>query len=360
MRTFIEGSASRYESRPMTRRDLFRSSLSGLAALALAPSRVMGQSQNAVLPVPVTSWSHPSFHPQYLNLKWYQRVFGLPIMYHQVHQGSPRGPWADGPNVKVGDGPAYLWFRPDTAMAARQHWSIGVKDWNLDRLLRAMVEMGLTGGASPKNTEGGGNPELNTQDPDGNGVQFQSDTSCGGSGYLGELCDFSATAIRIPGDPPPIEVATLHHMKYVVSNLPRSLAWYQKLTDMKLVTYQELGPRTAGYEGAPVAILQVGAGPQYFAMTEGTNGDPGSHARPHVGFGIKGFDADQIMKRLAEHDVPARLRVREGVTPEILLTDPEGNVELQLNDVNNRGGGGVLGDVIDPRLRPFPGSARSL
>ena len=149
MRTFIEGSVSRYESRSMTRRDLFRSSLSGLAALALAPSRVMGQSQHAVLPIPVTGWSHPSFHPLYLNFKWYQRVFGLPIMYHQVHQASARGPWADGPNVKVGDGPAYLWFRPDTAMAARQHWSIGVKDWNLDRLLRAMVEMGMTGGGKP-------------------------------------------------------------------------------------------------------------------------------------------------------------------------------------------------------------------
>ena len=151
MSPIIDRRMGRYERGRMTRRDLFRSSLSGLAALALAPSRVMGQSQNAALPIPVTGWSHPTFHPQYLNLKWYQRVFGLPIMYHQVHQNS--GPQADGPNVKVGDGPAYLWFRPDTAMAARQHWSIGVKDWNLDRLLRAMVEMGLTGGASPKNTE---------------------------------------------------------------------------------------------------------------------------------------------------------------------------------------------------------------
>jgi catechol 2,3-dioxygenase-like lactoylglutathione lyase family enzyme len=226
-----------------------------------------------------------------------------------------------------------------------------------------MAEMGITEGfggglpgASPKNSEIGGNPEFLCADPDGNGVQFQDENSCGGAGYLGNLCDFSTTAIRIPGDPPPVEVATLHHMKFVVSNLQRSLAWYQKLTDMKVVTYQEVGPRTEGYQGGPVAILQVGTGPQYFALTEGKNGDPGSHERPHFGFGIKGFDANQIMKRLAEHGVAARVRIREGVTPEIQLTDPEGKVEIQLNDVNNRGGGGVLGDVIDPRVRPFPSS----
>lgn len=120
---------------------------------------------------------------------------------------------------------------------------------------------------------------------------------------------------------------------------------------MKLVTYQEVegGPRTAGYEGGPVAILQIGDGPQHFALTEGSGAIPGSHARPHFGFGIKGFDAEQIMKRLAEHGVPARLRMREGVTPEVLLTDPEGNVEIQLQDVSYCGGRGVLGNICHPR-----------
>jgi catechol 2,3-dioxygenase-like lactoylglutathione lyase family enzyme len=333
----------------MTRRDLFRSSLSALAATALAPRHVMGQSRTSVLPVPVTTWVHPTIHPRYTNLMWYQRVFGLPIMYNQVHQGSP--PSADGPVVKVGDGPSFMLFRPGFQMPAKQHFCLGVKNFNLDRLLRALAEMAIPARAVNRNVEDGGNPEVLFDDPDGNGCQFQDERSCGGGGYLGDLCDFSTTAIRLPGDPPPIAVHTLNHVKYIVRDLKRSLAWYQKLTDMKLVTYQEVegGPRTAGYEGGPVAILQVGAGPHHLALTEGSPGMPGSHARPHFGFGIKGFDAEQIMKRLAEHGVPSRLRMREGVTPEVLLTDPEGSVEIQLQDVSYCGGGGVLGNTCRPR-----------
>ena len=359
----IDRRLSTYERAQMTRRDLFRTSLSGLAALALAPSRVLGQSQTSALPIQVTNWIHPTLHPLATHLMWYQRVFGLPITSFQVHQGGR--PAADGPNVVVGKGPSYIYFSPNPrGPVASQHFCIGAKNWNLDRLLRAYSEMGMEVGAArgvPKNLEGGGNPEFNTEggDPDGNGVQFGSDESCGGSGYLGEICDLSAEPILIPGDPPPIRLATEHHMKYVVSNLARSIAWYTKLTDMKVVTYQEMGPRTAGYKGAPVAILQVGAGPQYFALTEGKPGDDGSKQRPHMGYGIENFDPDKVMKMLAAHKVPAELRLREGVTPEILLADPEGKVVIQLNDVRNRGGGGVLGDIIDPRVRPFPGSRQS-
>ena len=344
----------------MTRREVLLSLSTSLSAMALAPSQIIGQSRNSVLPIPVTRWIHPTFFPRFSELMWYQRVFGLPVMYNQVHTSSPPSA-GSGPQVRIGDGPAYISTRNarNGAMAAQQHFCIGVKNWNLDRLLRALSEMGMTGGTiGNRDVHDGGSPEFLCDDPDGNGVQFQDESSCGGGGFLGNLCDFSTTAIRLPGDPPPIEVATLNHVKYLVGDLQRSVAWYQKLTDMKLVTYQELkgGPRTAGYEGGPVAILRVGAGPQHLALTEGTGPLPGSHARPHFGFGIKGFDVDQIMKRLAEHGVPARVRMREGVTPEILLTDPEGNVEIQLQDVSYCGGGGPLGNVCDPRLRPFPGS----
>ena len=348
MSTIIERPGSRYEGGQMTRRDLFLS----LSAMALAPARVMGQSRSSVLPIQVTSWSHSSFHPNVSNLMWYQRVFGMPIMYHQAQPGT--GGW---PILKVGDGPSYLGvgyvgpFRPAREPLVSHHFSMGIRNFNLDRIMRALSEMGVKeGGTGLRDMQHVGTPEPGFVDLDGNRPQFMDESCCGGGGYLGDLCDYSAKAIRLPGDPPPIAVQTLNHCKIGVRNLQRTIAWYQKLTDMKLVTYQELegGPRTAGYEGGPVAILQFGAGPQHLALTEGI-------VRPHFGFGIKGFDVSQIMKRLAEHGVPARVRMREGVTPEVLLEDPEG-LELQLQDVSYCGGGGVLGNVCDPRQRPFPGS----
>ena len=121
---------------------------------------------------------------------------------------------------------------------------------------------------------------------------------------------------------------------------------------MQIQTYQELegGPRTAGYEGPPIPVLRVGSGPQHLALIEG---DGPEAFRPHVGLGVEGFNPDQVMDRLAEHGVTAHMRMREGVTPEILVEAPDG-VELQLQDLTYCGGGGVLGNVCDPRERPFP------
>jgi hypothetical protein len=67
----------------------------------------------------------------------------------------------------------------------------------------------------------------------------------------------------------------------------------------------------------------------------------------HVGLGVEGFDPDQVMGRLTEHGVAAKVRMREGVTPEILVDAPD-RVQIQLQDVSYCGGTGVLGDVCDP------------
>ena len=186
---------------------------------------------------------------------------------------------------------------------------------------------------------------VNFDGPDGAPLQFNPVIACGGVGFLGEVCDTSAVAVRRSGDPPPIQVRTLNHIKYFVTDLQGSLEWYQKLTDMQIVTYQELegGPRTAGYEGPPIPVLRVGLGPQHLALVEGSGPET---FRPHVGFGVEGFDPDQVMDRLAEHEVTAHMRMREGVTAEILVDGPDG-VRLQLQDVGYCGGSGVLGNVCN-------------
>ena len=50
------------------------------------------------------------------------------------------------------------------------------------------------------------------------------------------------------------------------------------------------------------------------------------------------------MDLLGEHGVSARVRLREGITPEILVDAPDG-VRLQLQDVRYCGGTGPLGDI---------------
>jgi hypothetical protein len=64
----------------------------------------------------------------------------------------------------------------------------------------------------------------------------------------------------------------------------------------------------------------------------------------HVGFGVEGFDPDEVMSRLAEHGVTGRIRMREGITPEVLIDGPD-DVGIQLQDVSYCGGAGPLGDV---------------
>ena len=57
----------------------------------------------------------------------------------------------------------------------------------------------------------------------------------------------------------------------------------------------------------------------------------------------RGSTPDTVMERLAEHGVSAHLRLRGGVTKEVLVDAPDG-VRLQLQDVSYCGGGGVLGN----------------
>ena len=112
----------------------------------------------------------------------------------------------------------------------------------------------------------------------------------------------------------------------------RTLEWYLKLTDMQRQTYQEP-------EGG--TILRVGRGPQFVALAGGSG--PAAF-RPHVGFGVQGFDPDQIIKRLAEHGVNARTTTRQSAAVEVLVDAPDG-IEIQLQDVSYCAGRGRLGNM---------------
>lgn len=63
----------------------------------------------------------------------------------------------------------------------------------------------------------------------------------------------------------------------------------------------------------------------------------------HICFGMENFDADAMVKKLAERGVKASIRLR-GDTKELYFTDPDG-IRVQLQDVKYKGGTGVMGRV---------------
>ena len=250
--------------------------------------------------------------------------------------------------LRVGtDPPAYMALSQRSAgsseapVTRRPHFCWGIADFDVHRILGALAEMRAP--ARSVLREGTTINGVNFDGPDDAPFQFNPVIACGGVGFLGEVCDTSAVAVQRPGDPPPIQVRTMNHVKYHVTDLTHALAWYQKLTDMEIVTYQEReeGPRTAGYAGPPIPVLRVGSGPQHLALVEGTG--PEAFVL-HVGFGVDDFDADRIMDHLAAHRVEARVRLREGLTPEILVkgqTVSRSSCRMSAT----AGGGGALGNL---------------
>ena len=322
----------------------FAGAVPGIPSAGRAPAIPFAGAAPAesVLPIRVSTLNHVSFGCADLRttVAWYERVLAIPRHAFQDYGG--------GQTVLrlAEDPPAYMALSqssPESLQpvpARRPHFCWGIEDFDVHRIFEGLAAMPAL--ARSVLREGTTINGVNFDGPDGAPLQFNPIIACGGLGFLGEVCDTGAEAMRRTGDPPPIPVRTLNHVKYHVSDLSSALAWYQRLTGMPVVTWQEPvgGRRTEGYEGRPIPVLRVGSGPQHLALVEG--GGPEAF-RLHVGLGVEGFDPDAVMERLAEHGVAAHLRLREGVTKEVLVDAPDG-VRLQLQDVSYCGGGGVLGN----------------
>ena len=331
------------EDHKIPRRDFLASVIAAPIVAPFVRTSLPRAREQDLLPVRVSTLNHVSFGCADLprTVAWYEKVLGIPRYAFQDYLGGQTV-------LRVGiDPPAYMALSqrdpeslsdPETR---RPHFCWGIPDFNVHRILAALAEMRAP--AQSVLREGMTVNGVNFDGPDGAPLQFNPVIACGGLGFLGEVCDTSAVAVRRPGDPLPVQVRTLNHIKYYVTNLQRSLEWYQKLTDMRVVTYQEPagGPRTTGHEGSLLPVLRVGSGPQHLVLVEGSG--PESF-RLHVGFGVEGFDPDRVMDALDQHRVSYQVRMREGVTPEILVDAPDG-IRIQLQDVTYCGGGGRLGNV---------------
>jgi len=161
--------------------------------------------------------------------------------------------------------------------------------------------------------------------------------------FLISLPALAAAPRLLAQAPSTIKVRGLSQMTLTVSDLKRSLDFYQGLFGMPIQARQ----------GDTMVFLRIGNGPQYLALKQAPAG-----ARPsisHYGMGVEGFNADQIMKALADHGVTAAdpaatsdapmkaRRVNRAGTTEIFVGDPSG-VIFQLQDVSYCGGGGPLGN----------------
>src|SRR6516162_2902126 len=88
---------------------------------------------------------------------------------------------------------------------------------------------------------------------------------------------------------PSIQVKTINHFALSVSDVKKSIDFYQGLFGMPIQQRQ----------GSTV-ILRIGSGPQFMALTPATS-TPSIVS--NVGMGIDNFNADQIISILTQHGV---------------------------------------------------------
>jgi catechol 2,3-dioxygenase-like lactoylglutathione lyase family enzyme len=161
----------------------------------------------------------------------------------------------------------------------------------------------------------------------------------------------------------PFRVNGLSHITLTVSDVRRSLDFYQGLFGMPVQARQ----------GSTV-LLRIGNGPRFLALRQAATGE-----RPSIsalGFGVEGFSVDRAMQTLAAHGITAApataekpgpkqalVRTRrqneggspDGSTRDLFVADPSG-VVFQLHDVGYCGGSGALGNVCPAAERsPKPG-----
>jgi catechol 2,3-dioxygenase-like lactoylglutathione lyase family enzyme len=173
----------------------------------------------------------------------------------------------------------------------------------------------------------------------------------------------AASAAMAQSGNPAIRLRKINHITVRVSDLKRSLEFYQGLFGMTIQSRQ----------GATVG-LRIGTGPQHIGMSvAGVKEKIGIH---HFCMTAEGFNVDRVLKILADHGVTPRgeaasstgplksyVRMRheaegggkEG-SPELYFTDQDG-ILLQLQDVSYCGGAGPLGNGCLTKPEPAPRKA---
>jgi catechol 2,3-dioxygenase-like lactoylglutathione lyase family enzyme len=131
---------------------------------------------------------------------------------------------------------------------------------------------------------------------------------------------------------PVIQTRRLNNVMIAVSDLERSAAFYERL----------FGPPVR--QGDTV-VFRVGEGPHFFALTSARNG-----AKPDFlsyGMTVADFDAERVLRTLADLGVAGAQIMRRGDTSELFVPDPNG-IKVQLQHTRYGYGSGPNGDVLRP------------
>ena len=162
--------------------------------------------------------------------------------------------------------------------------------------------------------------------------------------------------------PSPLRLRAFNHVTLVVSDLQRSIDFYQELFGLPVESRQ----------GSVTVALQVGGGPQHLGLTTSPSSGDRTPRIDHLCLGLDGFDLDAVLQQLAKHGVskseqrgPMRVQVRmrgadlgggTAGTPEVYIGDPDG-ISLQIQDAKYCGGSGPHGNVC-PAPEPSPKKGR--
>src|SRR5690349_20397836 len=141
------------------------------------------------------------------------------------------------------------------------------------------------------------------------------------------LTALAAAPRTVAAQPPPLSAATLNHASLIVSDLDRSVAFYQRTFGLAVKSTQQGG-------------VNLAVGDAFLGVYQG-----GANAMPHINhicFGIPNFDPAATVAALQAQGLPAESRPRDGVT-QVYTADPD-NLRIQLQDVSFCGGVGPLGN----------------
>lgn len=145
---------------------------------------------------------------------------------------------------------------------------------------------------------------------------------------------------------PAIPLRGFNHFKLGVSDVKRSVDFYQGLFGMPIQARQ-----------GETVILRIGSGPQFAAIS------PAGSASPSIvemGLAVQNFNPDRLVAALAPHGFtksdtigPMKVRITDRAgTAEVYIGDPDGLL-IQLSDGSYCGGSGPLGDVCR-NVEPSP------
>lgn len=154
-----------------------------------------------------------------------------------------------------------------------------------------------------------------------------------------------APRVMAQGAPTPISFRRLNSATMYVSDVQRSVDFYQKIFGMPIQAKQ-----------GQTVVLRIGDGPQFLAIAPANGGPIGIY---RFGLAVDDYNPQRLKAKLDAFGVKDARIVMRGPdqggapqgTPEVFFTDATG-YEVQLQAPTYGGGGGANGDVLLPVSKP--------